>query len=43
MDVEFPAEALTAKRLKEIRVDLSYIPPPFKQQSFIFGVSLTCP
>src|SRR3989441_12630975 len=29
LDVEFPAEALKAKKLKEIRLELAYIPSPY--------------
>ncbi|MFM9885181.1 MAG: hypothetical protein ACKVQT_19325 [Burkholderiales bacterium] len=40
ISVDFPAEALKAKRLKEIRLDLTYIPTPFKEQSLSFSVSV---
>lgn len=40
VEVEFPAEALKAKRLKEIRVDLQYIPSPYRQESLRFGVAV---
>jgi hypothetical protein len=41
MDAEFPVEALKAKKLKEIRLELSYIPSPFKQQALNFVVSIS--
>lgn len=43
VEVEFPAEALKAKRLKDIRLELSYIPSPFKQESMSFPVSIGSP
>lgn len=40
MDADFPIEALKAKKLKEIRVELSYIPSPFKEETLSFAVSI---
>jgi hypothetical protein len=40
LDVDFPVEALKAKRLKEIRLDLSYIPSPYKAETLKFVVSI---
>ena len=40
VDAEFPAAALKAKKLKDIRVELSYVPSPFKQEALNFGVSI---
>lgn len=40
VDAEFPVEALKAKRLKEIRLQLSYIPSPFKEEKLNFTVSI---
>ncbi len=40
LDVEFPAEALKAKRLKEIRLDLAYIPSPYREETVNFSVSI---
>jgi len=40
MDADFPIEALKAKKLKEIRVELSYIPSPFKEERLSFAVSI---
>ena len=40
LDVEFPAEALKAKRLKEIRLELAYIPSPFREEKVNFAVSI---
>ena len=41
VDVEFPAEALKAKMLKEIRLELVYIPSPYKEESAKFIVSIS--
>ena len=43
LDVEFPVEALKAKKLKEIRLDLSYIPSPYKAETLKFVVSIGVP
>ena len=40
LDVEFPAEALKAKKLKEIRLELAYIPSPYREESINFTVSI---
>jgi len=40
MDVDFPAEALKAKKLKEIRLELVYIPSPYKEEAVSFTVSI---
>lgn len=40
MDAEFPVEALKAKMLKEIRLELTYIPSPFKEEKLNFPVSI---
>jgi len=40
LDAEFPAEALKAKMLKEIRVDLAYIPSPYREETVNFAVSI---
>ena len=40
LDVEFPAEALKAKRLKEIRLELAYIPSPYRGEKVNFAVSI---
>ena len=40
LDVEFPAEALKAKKLKEIRLELAYIPSPYREESVNFIVSI---
>ena len=40
VDVEFPAEALKAKKLKEIRLELAYIPSPYKEETLNFSVSI---
>ena len=38
MDVDFPAEALKAKKLREIRLELAYIPSPYKEETVNFTV-----
>lgn len=40
LEVEFPAEALKAKKLKEIRLELAYIPSPFQEETVNFSVSI---
>ncbi len=40
LEVDFPAGALTAKKLKEIRLELSYIPSPYKEETVNFSVSI---
>jgi hypothetical protein len=40
LDVDFPAEALQANRLKEIRLELTYIPSPFRGETVNFPVSI---
>jgi len=40
LEVEFPAGALTAKKLKEIRLELAYIPSPYKEETVTFSVSI---
>jgi uncharacterized membrane protein YeaQ/YmgE (transglycosylase-associated protein family) len=40
MDVEFPAEALKAKKLKEIRLEFAYIPSPYREETVNFAVSI---
>ena len=43
VEVEFPAEALQMKRLKDIRLELLYIPSAYRQETMNFGVSLAAP
>ena len=40
MDVDFPAEALKAKKLKEIRLELAYIPSSYREQTINFTVAI---
>jgi hypothetical protein len=40
VEVDFPAAALQAKKLKEIRIELVYIPSSYKQQTANFAVSI---
>jgi len=40
VDVEFPAEALKAKTLAQIRLDLAYVPSPYREETLNFGVSI---
>jgi hypothetical protein len=41
VDVDFPAEALKVKKLKEIRLELTYIPSPYKEETVNFTVSIS--
>ncbi|MBI3917569.1 MAG: hypothetical protein HY322_11250 [Betaproteobacteria bacterium] len=41
VEVDFPATALQAKKLKEIRVELAYIPSAYKLQTASFSVSIS--
>jgi hypothetical protein len=38
--VDFPAEALKAKTLKEIRLGLAYIPSPYREETVHIIVSV---
>ena len=40
VEVDFPAAALKAKKLKEIRIELTYIPSSYKLQTTNFNVSI---
>ena len=40
LDLDFPAEALKAKNLKEIRLELVYLPSPYKKEKASFIVSI---
>lgn len=40
VEVDFPAEALKAKKLKEIRLELAYIPSSYKLEKANFAVSI---
>ena len=40
VEVDFPAEALKAKKLKEIRLELAYIVSPYQEQAVNFIVSI---
>ena len=40
LDVDFPAEALKAKKLREIRLELAYIPSPYQEETVNFTVSI---
>ena len=43
VEAEFPVAALKMKRLKEIRLELLYIPSAYKQETMDFGVSVAQP
>ena len=43
VEAEFPVEALKLKRLKEIRLELLYIPSAYRQETMNFGVSIAAP
>jgi uncharacterized membrane protein YeaQ/YmgE (transglycosylase-associated protein family) len=40
LDMEFPAEALKAKMLKEIRLEFTYIPSSYREETVNFAVSI---
>lgn len=40
LDVDFPAEALKSKNLKEMRLELAYIPSPFREETVRFPVAI---
>jgi hypothetical protein len=40
LDAEFPVAALKAKNLKEVRLDLSFIPSQFREETLNFTVSI---
>ena len=40
VEAEFPVAALKTKRLKEIRLELQYIPSAYRQETMNFGVSI---
>jgi hypothetical protein len=40
LDVDFPAEALKAKKLQEIRLELAYIPSPYREETVKFIVAI---
>jgi uncharacterized membrane protein YeaQ/YmgE (transglycosylase-associated protein family) len=40
LDLEFPAEALKPKNLKEIRLEFAYIPSPYHEETVNFPVSI---
>jgi hypothetical protein len=41
LDVEFPAAALKVKKLREIRLDLAYIPSAYREETVNFTVSIS--
>lgn len=41
LEVEFPTEALKAKKLKEIRLELAYVPSPYREETVDFTVSIS--
>jgi len=43
VEAEFPVAALKMKRLKEIRLELLYIPSAYRQETMNFGVSIAQP
>ena len=43
VEAEFPVEALKMKRLKEIRLELLYIPSAYRRETMNFGVSIMHP
>ena len=43
VEAEFPAAALKTKGIKEIRLELQYIPSAYRQETMNFGVSIAQP
>ena len=43
VEAEFPVAALKMKRLKEIRLELQYIPSAYRQETMNFAVSIAQP
>jgi hypothetical protein len=43
VEAEFPVAALKMKRLKEIRLELQYIPSAYREETMNFGVSVAQP
>jgi hypothetical protein len=41
LDVDFPAEALKAKKLQEMRLELAYIPSPYHEETVKFIVAIS--
>ena len=40
LEADFPAEALKPKNLREIRVEIAYLPSPYKEEKLSFPVSI---
>ena len=40
LDVDFPADALKAKKLKELLVELTYVPTPYRQETAKVAVAI---
>jgi hypothetical protein len=40
LDADFPVEALKAKKLNQIRLELAYIPSPYREETVNFTVSI---
>ncbi len=40
IDVNFPADALKAKKLKEVRVEIEYLPASYRKETASFNVSV---
>lgn len=43
VEAEFPVDALKMKRLKEIRLEVMYIPSAYKRETMNFGVAVSQP
>jgi len=41
LDVEFPAAALQAKTLGQIRLELAYVPSPYREETLNFAVTIS--
>jgi hypothetical protein len=40
LEVEFPVDALKAKRLRDIRLEVAFVPSPYREETLSFGVSI---
>jgi len=43
LNVAFPAEALTARKLTRLRLEIGYVSSPYREEMFSFNVSIGNP
>jgi len=43
LNVAFPADALTARKLTRLRLEIGYVSSPYREEMFSFGVSIGNP